>query len=214
MGKLYYNRLSQPCRSVLWFLGFTGIEFEKHEVNISARENETPEFIKLNPLGQLPVWVEDDFVLTESSAILQYLATADLRACPSEAGKIAEYIARHHSLVRQLSSDCFVPALLAPDSEHASVAKAKFEDVADTVNLFEADLSKHRFVVGDKLTVCDFLFACEVDQLHCFGLLENYPKIQEYLRRICEVQGYKDVWTPFVQALVELKVLTQVPPQF
>jgi glutathione S-transferase len=65
-----------PTRSirVLWTLRELGVDFEFVNVNLGAGENRRPEFLALNPAGKLPVLVDGDFVLTESVAIVLYLA--------------------------------------------------------------------------------------------------------------------------------------------
>lgn len=45
-------------------------------MNVLTGEQHTPAYLKLNPAHEVPVLVEDDFVLTESRAILQYLANS------------------------------------------------------------------------------------------------------------------------------------------
>lgn len=50
-----------------------GIKVEVKIVNLAAGEQNDPEFLKLNPLHQVPVLVDGDFVLAESRAILGYL---------------------------------------------------------------------------------------------------------------------------------------------
>ena len=65
-----------PTRSirVRWTLQELGIDFEAVTVNLVAGENRSPAFLKLNPAGKLPVLVDGDLVLTESIAIVLYLA--------------------------------------------------------------------------------------------------------------------------------------------
>src|SRR5213080_3301256 len=65
-----------PTRSirVRWTLQELGVDFEAVTVNLVAGEHRRPEFLKLNPAGRVPVLVDDDLVLTESVAIVLYLA--------------------------------------------------------------------------------------------------------------------------------------------
>ncbi len=51
-----------------------GIAFEPVAVDIKAGEQRTPEYLKLNPKGRVPVLLAGDWVLTENVAILQFLA--------------------------------------------------------------------------------------------------------------------------------------------
>src|SRR3954452_5865788 len=65
-----------PTRSirVRWTLQELGVPFESVPVNLLAGEHRRPEFLKINPAGKLPVLVDGDLVLTESVAIVLYLA--------------------------------------------------------------------------------------------------------------------------------------------
>src|SRR6202012_2830160 len=65
-----------PTRSiqVRWPLQEWGVDFEAIHVNLGAGEHHRPDFLKLNPAGKIPVLVDGDLVLTESVAIVMYLA--------------------------------------------------------------------------------------------------------------------------------------------
>jgi glutathione S-transferase len=65
-----------PTRSirVRWMLQELEVDFESVTVNLQAGEHRRPEFLKVNPAGKIPVLVDDDLVLTESVAIVLYLA--------------------------------------------------------------------------------------------------------------------------------------------
>lgn len=55
---------------------YLNLECELKVVNLLAGEQNSEEFVKLNPARKIPVFVEDDFVLTESRAILAYLVSS------------------------------------------------------------------------------------------------------------------------------------------
>lgn len=71
--KFYHGAGSPVSRACLMLIRKLGLDVEVKMVNLSAGEQNSPEFLKLNPLHQVPVLVDGDFVLTESRAILAYL---------------------------------------------------------------------------------------------------------------------------------------------
>src|SRR3546814_9028464 len=73
MMKLYGLGPTRSLRA-LWALQELDAEFEFVPVNLLAGENRRPDFLRLNPTGKLPVLVDGDLVLTESAAIVMYLA--------------------------------------------------------------------------------------------------------------------------------------------
>ncbi|KAK4424466.1 Glutathione S-transferase zeta class [Sesamum alatum] len=71
--KLYsYWRSSCSCR-VRIALNLKGLDYEYIAINLLKGENKTPEFLKLNPLGYVPVLVDGDIIVADSFAILLYL---------------------------------------------------------------------------------------------------------------------------------------------
>jgi glutathione S-transferase len=65
-----------PTRSirVRWTLQELGVNFEAVTVKLADGKHRRPEFLKINPAGRLSVLVDGDFLLTESVAIVLYLA--------------------------------------------------------------------------------------------------------------------------------------------
>ena len=61
-------------RKVLWALDELGIGYEREDWGLPIRDPKVPEFLALNPNGQVPVLIDDDFSMWESNAILVYLA--------------------------------------------------------------------------------------------------------------------------------------------
>ncbi len=64
-----------------------GIDYDVEYLHFNKNEQKTPEFLKLNPNGRIPVIVDhdhDDFVLAESGAILLYLAERSGKLWPTD----------------------------------------------------------------------------------------------------------------------------------
>ena len=72
--KLYAHKVSTTSRPVLLFISENKIDCEFVVVDLMTGEHMKEPFTQLNPSKQVPVLVDGDFVLTESSAILKYLA--------------------------------------------------------------------------------------------------------------------------------------------
>jgi glutathione S-transferase len=72
--KLYFHPMSGHAHSARLFLALIGVDAEIIEVNLAAGEHKTPAFKGLNPFGQIPVLDDDGVIITDSNAILVYLA--------------------------------------------------------------------------------------------------------------------------------------------
>jgi glutathione S-transferase len=72
--KLYMHPMSTTCRPIMLFAAEEGIALEQQVVDILAGEQFKPEFLAINPNGLVPALEDGNFRLTESSAILKYMA--------------------------------------------------------------------------------------------------------------------------------------------
>jgi glutathione S-transferase len=74
MIKLYHVELSGNCHKVRLMISLLGVEHEQVLVDLAGGEHKSPQFLKLNPFGQVPVLVDGYIVVRDSHAILIYLA--------------------------------------------------------------------------------------------------------------------------------------------
>jgi glutathione S-transferase len=72
--KLYDFTLSGHAHRARLFLSLLSVPAELHEMDLGNGEHRTGPFLSLNPFGQVPVLVDGDVVVTDSTAILVYLA--------------------------------------------------------------------------------------------------------------------------------------------
>lgn len=72
--KLYHHPLSGHGHRIRLFVSLLGLPHELIEVDLKAGAHKAPEFLKLNPFGQVPVLDDDGVVIADSNAILVYLA--------------------------------------------------------------------------------------------------------------------------------------------
>jgi glutathione S-transferase len=181
-----------PTRSirVRWMLQELGVDFEAVTVNLAAGEHRHPEFLKLNPAGKVPVLVDDDLVLTESVAILLYLAEkyphkellpTDIKQrsqvyrwllfTATELEQPLWRIARHTSLY---------PEHLRLTAE-VSLAR---QDFTDMVAVMEEHMQGRQFIVGNTATVADFVCAYTLDWANEVQLLDGCPQLLQYMERM------------------------------
>ena len=74
MLKILGRITSINARKVLWAADEMGVPYDREDWGMPLRDPKVPEFLALNPNGQVPVIIDGDFVLWESNAILLYLA--------------------------------------------------------------------------------------------------------------------------------------------
>ena len=88
--RLYDFELSGNCYKVRLLMSLLKLEYESVSVNLKTGEHKSAEFLRLNPLGQVPVLADEDFVLADSQAILVYLARKyDAEWLPNDAESLS-----------------------------------------------------------------------------------------------------------------------------
>ena len=73
--RLHRFALSGHCHRVELMLALLGLPFENVDVDLKGKEQKTPEFLRKNPLGLVPVIEDGAITMADSNAILVYLAT-------------------------------------------------------------------------------------------------------------------------------------------
>ena len=76
MLTLYHNDMSVCAQTVRLALAEKNIEYEAIHLNLRTGDQRTPEYLKLNPKGVVPTLVNDDFVITESIVVNEYIDDA------------------------------------------------------------------------------------------------------------------------------------------
>src|SRR5512139_351343 len=81
---VYGTQTSGNCHKARMVLDITGQPYAWREIDVMKAETRTPEFLRLNPNGKVPVvQLEDGSTLAESNAILWYFGDGSARACCS-----------------------------------------------------------------------------------------------------------------------------------
>jgi glutathione S-transferase len=199
--KLYLNPLSPNVRRVRLTAAVLGLELEEKKLDFAKGEHKNPEYLALNPNGAVPTLVDGDFVLTESRAIMQYLASKK-----PESGLLPRDEAGRADVTRWQFWDA---AHFAPQMGTLGFEKVfkgmmglgepdvgKVQDALNNVRRFAAVLNKRlegkNYIVGSSLTVADLTIASSLmygKQVE-FPFAE-FPNVQAWFSRITELDAWK-----------------------
>ena len=184
--RLYTTLLSGHGHRVKLFLTLLDLPFEVVELNMRAGDNRKPEYLAINPFGQVPTIQDGDLTLSDSNAILVYLAKTygDASWLPDEP-RAAAAVQRWLSLAAgQIAygpcSARLVTVFGAPlHHETAKAIAVKLFDVIDR------ELATKPFAAGDHVTIADIAAHTYIAHAPEGGVsLEPYANIRAWLRRV------------------------------
>lgn len=181
-----------PTRSirVRWTLQELGVDFQPITVNLPKGEHRSPQFLAINPAGKIPVLVDGDVVLTESVAIVLYLAEKCpdrklLPSTPAERGECYRWLLFAATELEQPLWRIARHTRLYPESERlpadVTIASREFKEMAAVV---EQHMEGRQFLVGERLSVADIVMAYTLDWSTVAGLLGDFPRLGAYVGRM------------------------------
>jgi glutathione S-transferase len=181
-----------PTRSirVRWTLQELGVDFESIPVNLVAGEHRDPEFLKINPAGKVPVLVDGDLVLTESVAIVLYLAEKypDKGLVPTDLkgrAQVNQWLLFAATELEQPLWRIVRHTRLYPEDQRlpGDVVLAS-QELKAMAGVLESHMQERSFIVGDRVTVADFVMAYTLDWANEVKLLDGFPQLLAYMERM------------------------------
>jgi glutathione S-transferase len=207
MLKIYATPLSANGRKVLAVSRHLGLNPEIHDVNVYRGEGRLPQYLAINPSGKIPALVDGEFVLSESNAILQYLAEArgENRLGSSDSkqrAKIAQWLF-WESAHWQPTLIVFLSGLVGhrllperiPRPQHAPDWRSAL--VQPILNTLETGLSAHTFLAGSEATIADFAVAGMTTYFRAADFpFQRFPKIADWYARIESFESWRATEAP------------------
>ncbi|HTJ20609.1 MAG TPA: glutathione S-transferase family protein [Steroidobacteraceae bacterium] len=185
--KLYEFAFTRSIRA-RWTLQELGVDFEGVTVNMRAGEHRSSQFLAINPAGKLPALVDGDLVLTESAAIVWYLAEKYRKFLPADLAGRAEVNRWLLFTVTELEQPLWRIARnrnLYPEAQRLAadipLASQDFRAMADVA---EKHMAGRKFVVGEEATIADFVLAYTLDWANEVQLLDRCPQLVAYMERM------------------------------
>jgi glutathione S-transferase len=208
--KLYYHPASTTSRTVMLFAAESGIPLDMKVVDLFTGEHYKPEFETINPNHLVPVLEDGDFRLTESSAILKYLAEkAGSPLYPKDLQARARVNERMDWINTQLCRD-FAYGFVYPqifsfhkrrsDEAHDATLQWGKERAQGWLKVLNDDIlgAGHAYLCGEAMTIADHFAAPFVALGELTGSdFSAYPNVQRWLARMKSLKH----WSPVFEAI-------------
>lgn len=192
MLTVYGDIRSGNCLKVRWLLDCLGLDYQWIETDVMSGATRTPEFLKMNPAGQLPVAVlADGRPLAQSNAILVHMAEGSdwIPADPFARAKMFEWlfweqyshepyiaVARFQRTLGGRTADEIEPRLM--ERGHAALAR------------MEAALAEADWLAGGGPTLADLALVAYTRVAPEGGFdLAPYPAVGAWIARVEEAFG-------------------------
>ncbi len=204
--KLYHHPVSTTSRIVTMFAAAEGIEFDSQIVDLMTGEHLKPEYRAINPNCLVPTLDDDGFRLTESGAIIRYLAdTAGSSAYPTDRRARARVDEATEWFYSNFNKDhCY--GLIYPqlfpnhrrptDEAHTATVAWGKEKSLHWLGILDRDLigPERRFLCGDRVTLADYVgaeFVTLGELVHC--KYADYPNVRRWIGNMKALPHWAEV---------------------
>lgn len=172
-----------------------GADYAAVRVDFSRNEQRSADYLRLNPKGRVPVLVTDQGILTETPAILQYIAQSHPQSGLAP-------LDDHFALAQMNAFNSYLCATVhvahahgrrgyrwADDPAAIEAMKQKLpQTMGDCFALIEHELLRGPWVMGERYSVCDPYLFTLAQWLAGDGVdIARFPKVAEHHRRMATI---------------------------
>jgi glutathione S-transferase len=198
--KLYYAKGTCALASHI-ALEEAGAEYSTVRINFAASEQRSPEYLAINPKGRVPTLVTDRGTLTETPAMLAFIAQSFPRARlaplddPFQFAEVQAFNSYLCSTVHVAHAHRMRGARWADDpAAHEAMKRKVPETMAACFELIESKMLRGPWVIGESYTICDPYLFTLCQWLEGDGVdVARFPKVKAHRDRMSERAAVRKV---------------------
>jgi glutathione S-transferase len=212
---LYWGSGSPFSWRVLLALQYKGLPFDSQLLHFDKQEHQSPQMLKMNPRGRVPVLKDGDYVVFESVAVLYYLDVKYPKPpifglTPEEAGVIMRVICEFQSYAEASLQKIVGAVFEGRVDEDIDALTDAMHVVAREARTIEGRLSKEEWIVGANYSATDMVIFPWIQLLRralnkpvaaplsgrFLPMERNYPALARWIKRIESLPGYENTYPP------------------
>ena len=176
-------------------MSLVGYDWEPVYVDFIHGEARSPEFLEINEMGEVPVFVEGDLRLTQSAVIQLHVAQSagQLMGAPQDRNEVLRWLFwDNHKMSAQAGPLRFLMNFLPEEKRPMEAISWLSGRLGGALKTLERHLEGRDWIVGDSPTLadaacCGYLFYTEPFTFERKAL----PNIDRWLDRIADLPGWK-----------------------
>ncbi|CAN6183622.1 unnamed protein product [Urochloa humidicola] len=197
--KVYGPAMSTNVARVLVCLEEVGAEYEVVNIDFQAKEHKSPEHLARNPFGQIPAFQDGDVVLFESRAISKYvlrkykspehdlLREGNLREAAMVDVWTEVEAHQYNPALSPVVYECLINPAMRGAPTNQRVVEESLEKLRKVLDVYEARLSKSKYLAGDFLSFADlnhFPYTFYFMATPHAQLFDSYPHVKAWWERL------------------------------
>ena len=201
MITIHHARRARSAR-VIWLLEELGVPYQLHTLEFSEAALQSPDHLKLHPLGLVPVVQDGELTMIESGAILEYLLEryAKGRLAPSPASSLRpEYLQWFHfgeATLANYVSDIVRNRFGFPESERSeAVVEYARRRLRKSLDFVDKTLADREYILGPEFTAADIMVSYGIVMARITKELPGeFSNVGAYLERLKQRPAYSKAW--------------------
>ncbi len=213
--ELYWGSGSPYSWRVMLALEYKRLPYVSHLLDFSRQEHKSPQMLKLNFRGQVPVLKDGDYVVFESLAVLYYL---DLKypdppmfgRTPEESGVIMRVICEYQAYAEPQLGRIVNTILFRGLEGHEDEVTRAIHLLGGEARTIEGRLSKSDWIVGESMSAADMIIYPNIRLLlralnrpeavelrpRFLPMENNYPALARWMARVESMPGFERTCPP------------------
>jgi glutathione S-transferase len=199
MLKIHGYAGSINVRKVLWTCVELGLPFERIDWGGGTRPVSDPEFLKLNPVGMIPVLEDAGQFFWESNSIVRYLASREgrhdlLPAAPAERAQVEKWMDWQVSDFNNSWRYVFQATVRKnPSFQDEKQIAASWQQFCTMVRMLDNELARTgAYITGPHFTCADICIGLSVHRWKSIPMERpDLPQMDRYYALLCEREGFR-----------------------
>lgn len=207
---LYSSVRSPHCFKVSMFLHERGVTFDRVEIDLPAKQQRTPTYLAINPLGQVPVYRDEQGVHIDSLVIMRYVDERQpgptlFPVDPAELEDTLAWIELSSTAMRDVSHHLYWLVVEPPEggADPVEVQRLRAQGM-ELLDRVEAALASRPWLGGDRMGAADvavFSWLYGYARFDLPSTWDHHPHLRAWLDTLAArpsfAASYRQVGRPF-----------------